>query len=396
MNIQFVAESVPYYCIATPTNGFDATIPPFFPKKQAIQVIKIVVLFLLFSINALAQSELIELIPINSDDVKVETENTADFVELKEVEWNYSDSKLVCEVNVGDLRARRQYQVQVRLKNLTGEPFLPLKTRTSCGCLVGIVKGHSIEANEFGMIGLRFRTLVGDVSQRMEVVSDSGKKIEFVLSGHVVTDFIASSTKFEIEDTDVGDKLRCEIAAQFEDIDVESVVINITSSWARIHSIKRNGKEFELGLEWCKPDAITKSEEMLIVAYKYQDHPFTIYQEIPLKFAVKRMSVGPKFIRFVRASDGNLWAADLFVYDLPKDNPLVIGDSVELQIDKKVFVGRVKGIENGKNATTCRIEFRATNDESEGWLNDWHSLELKFRNESSVTNGLKAVFKTNP
>ncbi len=104
-------------------------------------------------------------------------QSSSNFVSLPFRLIEFSESERTFDLDLGRIECGRSYAVDIELANRTFEDFLPQTSKSSCGCLVGLVDKKAIPAGKTGTVRLRIASPKQQkvLRQYVQIVSKRGE-----------------------------------------------------------------------------------------------------------------------------------------------------------------------------------------------------------------------------
>ena len=151
------------------------------------------------------------------------------FEKLPTQQAEASLTKMSSQLEIGDVRSGKAYEIEVVLQNSRNEALKPLSATTSCNCIVGTIENQLILPNEKGSLLLRIHTAKHDVKQTARIEFEGKLFFDVTLTGRVIPDFAFDQNK-DIYHEDLVAKANTVVVLkpQYPDIDLSSVDIVAT------------------------------------------------------------------------------------------------------------------------------------------------------------------------
>ena len=146
------------------------------------------------------------------------------FVRLPDQQITLVDNRDAYSIELGVLRASRQYEFSVVFLNSRTKEFRPTKGKISCNCLVGVFEDKSTAPGQTGRIGIRIRTKPdgGEYAQVAIVESSTGAPLMLNIHGVAVRGLEFANLGSKVASLNKGELIDAVLEPQFGDVDLQT------------------------------------------------------------------------------------------------------------------------------------------------------------------------------
>jgi hypothetical protein len=317
-----------------------------------------------------------------------------EFIKLGAKEVSLKDDLRFFEIAVDGCRGGRQYEVEINIKNDSSSPFFPLDAKPSCSCLVGIVKGQTVQRGSVGTIVLRFRPKGNEnnLSQFALIECRDSEPIKLQLKGVVASEFVPDKLKFALTDNQKTFEVR--FSTEFSDIDLGSVRARSASYLFDVSGTRVDPmcNAFVATVKVGDGQSLESFSDTIVLYWKAKDGSKLDYQQqFTLRFESDKTTVKPRLVRISKNSDSSVFVASFNLYNWKAiAETLKVDDRVALTIENQSVSAKIVGVKPQEASLAVSVEFSGSELSDVDLEKQLHDLTIGFSKGITI-RGLRCI-----
>ena len=308
------------------------------------------------------------------------------FLSLPDQTVTLTESEDSHTIDLGRLRAGCNYEVKVKYLNSRSRAFLPTRAHVSCNCIVGSFADKGVDPGSYGELLLRIRTktVAGNLGQQAVIESESGSVMKLEVRGSAIHGLEFSKSEIRVPSLKQGDIFDAALQPQFDDVDLDSVVIEPLHGNLSLSSFEIRNGSAHLKLKVERKPSTSFLSESFKLKYKSKDRESLNEESIELFAVSNEPSIKPTFVRLSGAHEtdlGLVFTGDIMCLNFPDSFGFNTGDHFDLVLEKKniTLQATVKSSKKLSSVVKCQFEVAIPREViSETSTGEWLKLKVRF------------------